>query len=99
MGIPVLEKLIGLLVYWCIGFLFVGSFVPKFLGFKVSKVYQLSISRLLGDIDLIFKISRCFNTNLYDFLEPVFSEMFEIVAFLKMGIGKNIIYKNSRRFS
>ena len=48
-----IEMLRGSLVYWFIGFWLLGFKLSKFLGFKFSKIYQSSISCILGYIDPI----------------------------------------------
>ena len=52
LGIPLLgnEKVSWFLVFWSLGF------VSLSIGFKVSKIYQISISCFLEDTDPISKI-------------------------------------------
>ena len=64
------SKLLGFKVSW-----FLGFFVSKFLGFEVPKIYQISISCSLQDIDPIpntFKILLDGSAGFFGALFPAF---------------------------
>ena len=96
LGIPLVEhkKVSWFLGCWCsvFGFRF---FVSWFLGFEVSKIYQVSISCFLIDIDLISKPFKMFQTNLHHLSAPVFSKnVIKMLGFRNSEIIRTICFEN-----